>query len=293
MSATAEILSERVVIPAADGFPLAGVVVRPTRPEPKAVAHIHSATGVKKEFYLKFASFLAECGFIAVIFDYRGIGGSRPETLRGFDACMRHWGERDMTGALAWTQERFPALPKFVVGHSVGGQLLGLMPNHRLLRGALLVASSSGFWRMFPPPYKYFTAFMWYAFIPLTTSALGYAPAKRFGLGEDLPKGVAREWALWCKNAAYFGASFGKTIATHQYDEIAFPIKSLWFADDDIANRRTVPELLKHYRNAKVETECVAPADVGLAGIGHLGFFSGKAKNALWRRAVDWLDRQL
>ena len=82
-------------IPATDGFPLSATIFQgPNR----HWTVINSATGVKRAYYHKFAAFLAGKGWSVVIYDYRGIGGSRPKSLRGFEARMRDWGQKDFNG---------------------------------------------------------------------------------------------------------------------------------------------------------------------------------------------------
>lgn len=101
-----------VTIPAAiDGYPLAALLLEPAS-LPQGVVQVHSGTGYKKEFYLKLATYLAEQGWAVVLFDYRGIGGSRPASgLKGFEAYMRWWGQRDMTGVLDWVATAFRSCP--------------------------------------------------------------------------------------------------------------------------------------------------------------------------------------
>lgn len=56
---------------------------------------INSATGVKQQVYFSFAQFFADQGFSVVTYDYRGIGLSKPEKMKGFNASMRIWGTKD------------------------------------------------------------------------------------------------------------------------------------------------------------------------------------------------------
>jgi len=58
---------------------------------------------------------------------------------------MSDWGVLDMPAALAWLAERFPRLPLVTVGHSVGGQLIGCMPNQARARAHLMLATSTGY----------------------------------------------------------------------------------------------------------------------------------------------------
>jgi predicted alpha/beta hydrolase len=279
--------AKSVTIPAADGFLLSGTLLEP-HGEAKAVIQINSGTGIKKEFYLKLARFFAEQGFVAVVYDYRGIGASRPASLRGFEAYTRDWGERDMPGVLQWLHGEYPHLKKFIVAHSMGGQLIGLMPNHHLLSGVVSIASSIGYWGEFPAPFKYFTMFIWYAFIPLTTALLGYAPAKAIGQGEDLPRGVAREWADWCKHPQYLRHFFGKTIQQNFYGDVRVPWKAYCITDDPIATERTAQEILRYYSALSIPLEQLTPNDAAVSKIGHFGFFTEKIGKPLWKRPLDF-----
>ena len=59
-----------VEFPARDGYRLAGTLYRPASPNRRAVL-IQAATGVRQEYYGKFAAYLAARGFSALTFDYR------------------------------------------------------------------------------------------------------------------------------------------------------------------------------------------------------------------------------
>lgn len=282
---------EPLTIPAADNFPLSTLLFAPTL-TPRGAVQINAATGVPKQFYAKFAHYLAEHGFATVVYDYRGIGGSRPASLRGFNATMREWGQLDMTGVLDWLAARYPTIKRFAIGHSVGAQLIGLMPNHRLMHGVIAIASSSGYYGHFPMAMRLKSLVLWYGYEPVMTRLFGYLPSQPVGLGEDLPLGVVREWRAWCTHPDYFASSFGRTIHTHYYDEIILPIKAFRMTDDPIANARSVPAMLRHYRNAQVEIEAIAPEKVGVKAIGHLGFFSGRFRSNLWSRVLSWFIHQ-
>ena len=52
---------------------------------------INSATGVKHQVYFSFDQFFTEKGFTVITYDYRRIGLSKPEKMKGFSASMRTW----------------------------------------------------------------------------------------------------------------------------------------------------------------------------------------------------------
>ena len=71
-------------IPATDGFPLAATIYGMGND----VVVVNAATAVPRQFYEAFAQFVAAHGYTVVTYDYRGIGESRPESLRGFAASF-------------------------------------------------------------------------------------------------------------------------------------------------------------------------------------------------------------
>src|SRR5262249_14510456 len=124
----AEILAQDTVIPARDGFSLAATVFTPAAP-PQRVVLVNSATAVPRRIYRGFGTYLAERGFAVLTYDYRGIAGSRPRAFKGFEARMRDWAALDVTAAIDHMRTVWPAAMLAVVGHSFGGQAVGLAPN--------------------------------------------------------------------------------------------------------------------------------------------------------------------
>jgi pimeloyl-ACP methyl ester carboxylesterase len=130
-------------------------------------------------------------------YDYRGTGDSRqqamtgynqPKSLVGFKASMSDWAAQDITAAVAWMmRERYHVLPFAYVGHSFGGQALGLLPNNTEISRALFIAAQAGYWKLMTAPERYRVyALLNFVGLPLTRT-LGYMPGKA-GLGMDLPK---------------------------------------------------------------------------------------------------------
>jgi len=286
------IIKKEIQINAIDGFSLSSIVLKPeSNIKIKGVIQFHSAIAVKKEFYLKFCTFLAENGFIVVLHDNRGIGASRPESLKGFDAHLREWGELDMPGILNWIEGEYSQYPKYIITHSMGGQLIGLMENHHLADGIFAIALEIGYWNLFALKEKFLLLFLWYIFEPLSSKILGYAPGKKIGIGEDLPKGVAKEWGDWCKRKSYFSAFFGKTIKKNYYSEINVPFKIYSAEDDEYSNEKAITEILKYYSNAKIDKEIVRLDELNTKKIGHFGYFSSKYKESIWTKPIEWIHQ--
>ena len=190
-----DVFSDDITVPATDGYPLAATLFLPRGAKRHAVL-INSATAVPRKLYRGFAGYLAKRGCAVLTYDYRGTGDSRqqaltgynqPKSLVGFKASMSDWAEQDITAAVAWMRERYKALPFAYVGHSFGGQALGLLPNNSEISRALFIAAQAGYWKLMASPERYRVyAMLNLIGLPLTR-ALGYMPGKA-GLGMDLPK---------------------------------------------------------------------------------------------------------
>jgi predicted alpha/beta hydrolase len=285
---------ELITLTTADGFTLAGMRFM-TAARPKAIVVLPSAMGVKQDFYAPFAQFLAQQGFAVLTFDYRGMGLSVPEkfkrSLRGFRADLFDWAEHDYNAALHTARSWQEDVPLLVIGHSLGGQLPGLLPDNHLIDGIITIAAGSGYWRDNAPQLKRFVWFMWYFAVPLYTRLYGYFPGKRMKKVGDLPKGVIFQWSQWCRSRHYVVDGAGQPIRTG-YDRIRAPVLSLSFTDDEMMSRRSIDSLHGFYRNAPVERFHIAPDDVGARRIGHFGFFRPQFQSTLWQRALDWLEQR-
>ncbi len=273
---------------------LAATVYRP-KDEVKAALMIAPATGIKRQFYHNFATYLAASGFGVLTFDNEGIGESLSSDLAKCDASLISWGRHDMPAALDALQDEFSDVTYHLIGHSAGGQLIGLMPNYQAIASVFNVACSSGQIKNMDMPYKLKAMGFMDAFIPLTNLTFGYTPADKIGMGEPLPRGVARQWREWCNGAGYIKTAFGKSIHTHFYDELDMPALWLGFSDDEIANSKNIDDMIRVFSKMPVEKRFFEPKEFGLNSIGHMRYFSSKTNAKapqLWQMTVDWLAKQ-
>ena len=273
---------------------LAATVYRPKN-EMKAAVMIAPATGIKRQFYHNFATYLAESGFGVLTFDNEGTGESLNSALAKCDASLISWGRHDMPAVLDALQDEFADVTYHLIGHSAGGQLIGLMPNYKAIASVFNVACSSGQIKNMAMPYKLKAMGFMDAFIPLTNLTFGYTPSDKIGMGEPLPRGVARQWREWCNGAGYIKTAFGKSIHTHFYDEIDMPALWLGFSDDEIANSKNMDDMIRVFSKMPVEKRFFEPKEFGLNSIGHMRYFSSRTHAKapqLWQMAVDWLAKQ-
>lgn len=279
-------------IAAADGRSLAATVFQPSAGPTLGSVVVSGAIGVRRGYYARFATFLAQRGWCVATFDYRGIGDSRCQPLREEPAGLYEWGRLDLAAVIDHGLDHSPGRPCLVVGHSVGGQIVGLAPNHQRVAAVLSVASQCGYWRLWPnSPRKALLPVLWYLAIPGLTAGLGYFPSRWVGLGEDLPAGVARQWAAWATSRRYLFDSIAEE-SLEGYKSLAAPWRAYSFSDDFFAPRPTVSALLGLYPAVAGEHRHVEPGAIGERSIGHFGFFHPRFQSSLWRETADWLAEQ-
>jgi predicted alpha/beta hydrolase len=280
-------------IPATDGLPLAATIYLPKH-KPVAWCSLASANGVRRRFYRRFATFLAEQGIATVTFDYRGIGDS-PATWAGNthlpatpEPTMRMYGERDLEGVLQWIAQQHPK--RIVhIGHSGGGQFLGLAPSSKTVEAVVVVASQSGYWKLWPQ-YRAKMWWLWHVLLPTSTAWKGHFPAPMLGMGEPLPKTVALEWARWCRHPDFIVDATGNPLREH-FQSFTGRLRAISITDDDrFAPRRATEALLGFYSNADTEIVDVAPADWSVDAIGHFGYFKEIGEHH-WPNVVHFLLR--
>ncbi len=281
--------AEDVQFAAADGTPLAGRFHVPATPGPAFPVLLCGATGVPHRFYTPFASWLAGQGFPTLTFDYRGIGASLFGTHpRDCPARKQDWGELDMPAALDWLRKRTGSGQADLIGHSAGGQLVGLMPNFDALRKVVMVACSTGYVGSIRFPTRFLAEVMLRVYLPLTANLLGYSPARWIGMGEDLPAGVAIQWARWCRSPGYIENAFGGEVERDGYDRFRAPIFALYASDDPIATAENVEDLLRLFPRAPKTTRRIDPQTFGCAAFGHIDFFR-RSSSAAWPLVTQWL----
>lgn len=277
-----------IEIAARDGTRLAA-----TRFAPSAVTGpttlLLPAMGVPRRFYASFARHLASCGHRVLSLDYRGIGGSAPDQLRGFEATLAEWATQDVAGLIDHAIDEHSPERLTVAGHSVAGQILGLVPNKDRVERALTVASVKGYWRMWSGAPAGWLWTLSHVLVPGLTRTLKYLPSRWIGLGgEDLPAGVAAEWARWIRHPDYVVDQEGRHPAD-TYAAYEGALRAISLEDDWYAPGHAVEALLEMYPNAATEHREIAPADAGVDEIGHFGFFRPRCRE-LWDGAAAWLE---
>lgn len=275
-------------IQAADGMKLAVRVYEPDRPGRGSVV-IGGAMGVRQDYYAPFAQWLAGQGWRVVTFDYRGCGGSGPSggALRGFKADLFDWAH-DYEAVIDHAHAALPERPLYLLGHSLGAQLPGLLNNQDKVSGMLSVAAGSGYWRENAPRLRRVVLYFWFVLVPLATRLCGYFPGRRLRKVGDLPAGVVMQWRKWCLNPRYSVGAEGEAVR-QRYASARFPVHALSITDDELMTLRGTHSLVGLYENAPSEVRRVAPGDLGVRRLGHFGPFRSEHEAGLWPQMAEWI----
>ncbi len=257
----------------------------------RAGVTIHSATAVPQRLYSGFAESLAKAGFAVLAYDYRGTGesGNARDNPR---LRMRDWMDDDVPAAAAWMRQRFPDVPHLAVGHSLGGHALALNNGTEGLSGFMTVASHAGVTASIPDRVERARVELILRVLgPGTARLLGYVPGRRFGLGEDMPTAAMREWGKWTRQPGYFFDD-PTMHARERTGRVRTEVLCVGLSDDPWATPAQIGLIGRQLVNARVQTRIYAPADAGVAAIGHMGYFRRAPGARLWPDAVAWLTER-
>lgn len=283
---------------AQDGYELGGLFHQGAADEGSPrVALVHGGAGIPATRYQHFAAFLADAGVPTLTYDYRGIGMSRPVALRGFPATLEDWSELDCAAAVSWLRRRFPHAEMIGIAHSVGALLLGGAANAGEQARLALICGHTGYYGDYAKRYRLPMMAFWHALMPTITRVVGYFPARRLGLGDDIPAKVALQWAARrSPELPPASGAPGESRARKLLERCAAlqrPALVVSIADDAFATAAGVRRLMACYpRLSPLQHIEFTPADAGVRRIGHFGFFGRRAGIALWPRVLGWLGRR-
>jgi predicted alpha/beta hydrolase len=138
---------------------------------------------------------------------------------------------------------------------------------------------------------------LWHVMMPTLTRAFGYFPGRMLHLVEDLPAGVAMEWAnrrrpeFWWNFKTPKGARDTARIerVLRNFQAIRATTLVLRFTDDPFGTEAATTRVLGLYENCSATQMVFTPAATGEQKIGHFGFFRERFRDTLWMRVAEWL----
>jgi predicted alpha/beta hydrolase len=276
--------SEDLTLTAADGYRLAATLF-PASTDQWIV--VGSATAVPRGFYRRFAAYAQSRGLNVLTIDYRGIGGSRPKSLRGFHPDYSDWSRLDLATAVGYAVDRGRT---WLVGHSLGGHAIGQLPDPNRLEAAYVYAGGAGWHGYMPKSEQRKVWLLWNVVGPVATRLFGYQPMKLLGIGEDLPVSIYRQWKHWCQFPHYFFDDPDAQALVAPFSDVRIPIAAVNATDDWWALPASRDAFFAGYRNARIDATTLVPAQVGLKRIGHMGYFRAEVGQKIWPEMMRWFE---
>jgi predicted alpha/beta hydrolase len=298
----ANVEPEPFIVVAADGYPLRGFAWRHgacmTEGVPRPVVIVNAATSVRCRYYFRFAGWLHARGYDAVVYDYRGIGESRPADLASLHATWLDWGELDFEAVLSHVRKTFAGQPIDVVAHSIGGFVVGLAASNACIRRVVTVGAQYAHWRDYALRRKLAMLWKWHVVMPLLSAVCGYFPARRLGWMEDTPRGVALSWS---RSARHFEDTYRRAPIARprerrnalalRFASMSAPLLAVSMTDDEFGTVPAIERLLRYFVRSPVIHLRIAPIDIGVERVGHFAFFHRRFEASLWPIALQWLER--
>lgn len=231
---------------------------------------IFPALGVFASYYKPLAQALADKGMVAITADLRGNGhsGLRPDknTDFGFHEII----ELDFSGIVNKISALYPDNKKYMLGHSLGGQLAGLFMSQYpgKIDGLILSASCSIYYKGWNGFQKW-QIFMVARIFPLIASLVGYFPGRKVGFGGKEAKTVMYDWGHVGKTGKYEPAntSFNYEAALQKLD---VPVLAISYSKDNFSPKRAVENLYKKYSSkAKITHRHLTANEAGTLTYDH------------------------
>lgn len=273
-------------VPALDGYPLEVAYYEPYRRfHYEFVNVLNSGAGIPKSFYESFASWLADEGLPTFTYDYRGIGGSRGDSIRNLRATIADWGSKDCAGLIGHVARLHPGAKINVIGHSIGGIVTGFVTAGTKIDRLLLISPHTGYLGDYAQGSKWKMFSTWHLLMPAITRLAGYFPGRALGFPEDLPYGVAMEWGKRRFRASVrFDDRYEGLEQVSADSALVLRPKDDLFATNSAMHRVRAKFSRTRFVDVTLDVEPQASD-----AIGHLGFFKRRNREQLWPIALRWL----
>ena len=136
-------------------------------------------------------------------------------------------------------------------------------------------------------------ALLWHGVMPVLTRIYGYFPARLLGLGEDIPAGIAMQWAA--RRSPEFRpeattADTGRAnLMLARYSMVKGDVLKISFTDDAFATRAGGERLMSAFPSLRTVSVEVSPEQAGMSDIGHFGFFRRDGAQRLWPFVLGYI----
>ena len=104
---------------------------------------INNGARVLKDKYYEFAKYLSKNDINVITYNYSDMGISLKK-MKESQSTVSKWGKEDFKSIIEYVLNLNNDAKIFVLGHSLGGQIIGLADNCTKISGIILVAAQTG-----------------------------------------------------------------------------------------------------------------------------------------------------
>ncbi|MGW0820028.1 alpha/beta hydrolase family protein [Streptomyces sp. NPDC002845] len=245
------------------------------------------AMGTRAAYYTPLADALFEAGFQVVVGELRGQGTSSVRVRRGVRYGYHEMVTYDYPALFRAVADAFPRAPRYLLGHSLGGQLgtLYLSQEPHMAEGAILVGAPSCHYRGWPFPMNV-GMLAGVHFAAAVSSVLGYYPGRRIGMLGDNSARTMYDFATQVRTGRYQVPSSDVDFEA-LLPKVDLPVLAVTIEGDRMASSGGTRGLCDKLRSARV-THWDLVLDDGARGNPHYGWVRGNA--ALVERVRTFVD---
>lgn len=221
------------------------------------------ALGTPAGFYTPLGEALAACGFHVVIMEHRGIGESHLRASRQVDFGFAEVIDNDIPAVIQWQRAHAPALPLYLMGHSLGGHYSAILAGQRRdeIDGVILAACGSP-WIDAYRGLDQFRLRLLCRLIPVANALFGYYPGEQIGFGGREARTLMNDWLALARSNRYQADGLERDIDTPIRD-YAGPVLSLRMADDAFAPVSGMAAVTDKFANARVTRRVLDAETIG------------------------------
>ena len=280
-------MQEKKKIRTKDGRIICATCFHPLESNGKNIIVAPAANLTQRE-YRSFAVYFQQLGYNVFTFDYRGVGDSAPNQLKGFDARLQQWAVQDTDAVIRYVKTSFPTKELIYIGHGIGGELIGLAQASQYINKLVLASSSLSCKRLWSWKGQMRITLL-NAIGRISNKWLGYFPGNRLGLARNLPNGVVNEWADWCDKPNGLFDVF----PDNNYRKLNIPLFAFSFSNDWKTPEKGVQGLLSYFSSASITWYHDHPHNQGLKNGQQSCFFDLKLKDTLWKKLEQWINEEI
>ena len=240
-------LQKTIPIELTDGSSTKINIFSPDKNKDRSLIICFPAMGVKAAYYDPFAKALIEKGYQVITADLRGLGHSSVRASRQTNFGYIDMLDLDYQSIMDYIKTNFPTAKKYMLGHSLGGQLaaLYLSRDQTDVDGLILVTCCSVYYKGWKGLAGW-RVLLGTQMTRLISKIVGYFPGHQLGFGGKEARLVIKDWSTQARTGKYLeyykNFDFEKGLRNCN-----IPILAISIEGDELAPEAAVQNLVEKF----------------------------------------------